>query len=132
MSVEAAGVGPGAELGGEVDLALVPGEAAGPVGGVVRGEVGVERPRPAGPDDEVETERGGAPRGQARVEDDVVADRELEHVEAQLAGEIEEADVGVRPAPGEEIAVGPVLHGAKIPQRRGQFKRAGQSAMMKA
>ncbi len=76
--------------------------------------------------------RSGPPRGQARIEDDIVADRKLEHVEAQLAGEVEDAEVGVRPAAGEEIAVGAVFHGGKIPQPGGQFKPAGQSAMMKA
>ncbi len=54
--------------------------------------------------------RKEAPARQARVENDVVADGELEHVEAQLPGEVEVRQVGVRPAPGEEITVGPVFH----------------------
>src|SRR4030042_1865389 len=57
--------------------------------------------------------RGGltTPRGQWGIEKGVVPDRKPEHVETQLPGEIEEADVAVGPAPGEEIRVGPVLHG---------------------
>jgi len=68
----------------------------------------------AGPDDEVEAEGRGAAAGQARIEDHVIADGKLEHIEAEPAGEVEETDVGVRPAPGEEITMGPVLHAAKI------------------
>jgi hypothetical protein len=45
MSVETAGIGPGAEFGGDVDLALVPSEAAGPVaGGVGRGSKATSSP----------------------------------------------------------------------------------------
>jgi hypothetical protein len=132
VTVEAAGVSPSAELGAEVDLALVPGETAGPVAGVVRREVGAERPAAAGSDDEVEAERSGAAGGQARVEHDVVADLKLEHVEAELPGEIEETDFAVRPAPGEERAVSAVLHEKKIPQRDGPFKPTGEHGMMRA
>jgi hypothetical protein len=44
VPVKAAGIGPGAELGAEVDLAPVPVQAAGAVGRIVGGEVGVEGP----------------------------------------------------------------------------------------
>jgi hypothetical protein len=40
-------------------------------------------------------------------------------------------EIGIGPAPGEEIAVGAVLHGGKIPQPRGEFKPPRQSAMMR-
>jgi hypothetical protein len=89
VAIKTAGVGPGPEFGGEVDLSLVPGEAPEAVGRVVGREVTVERPEAARPNDEVEAEGGGATSGQARVEDNVVADRKLEHVQAQSAGEVE-------------------------------------------
>jgi hypothetical protein len=100
----------------------MPGEAPDAVGRVIGREVAIERPKTARADDELEAESGGAPAGQARVEDDVVADGELEHVQAQLPGEVEKAQVAVRPAPGEEVTVGAVFHGGKISQLRVEFK----------
>ena len=50
----------------------------------------------------------------------------------ELAGEVEDADIVVRPFPGEEIAVRAVLHEGKIPQRRGRFKPAGERVIMDA
>jgi hypothetical protein len=126
VPVETTGVGGSAKLGGQVDLTLVPGEAAGAVSWVVGREVAVERPKTAGADDELEAERSGAPSGQARVEDDVVADGELEHVQAHLPGEVEKMQVAVRPAPGEEVTVGAVFHGGKIPHLRVEFKPEGE------
>lgn len=86
----------------------------------------------ARPDDEVEAQGRGPARGRAGIEDDIVADRELDHVQADLAGEVEQGEIGVRPAPGEEIAVGAVLHEGKIPQGRGRFKSARRRAMIQA
>jgi hypothetical protein len=108
----------------------VPGEASDAVGRVVGREVAVERPKTARADDELEAESSGAPAGQARVEDNVVADGELEHIQVHLPGEVEKAQVGVRPAPGEEVTMGPVFHRGKIPQLRAKFKPEDEGDMI--
>ena len=110
MSVQGAGVGHGPALGGHVDLPLVPRQPPRPVCGIIGGKIARQRPRAPGTDHEIETQRCGAVPRQALIERHIVPHRQLEHLEAELLGLVEQVQLVIRPALGKKIAVGAVFH----------------------
>ena len=111
MAVERAGVRDRAKLGRTCHLPLVPGQPGGPVGRIIGGEIAFDRPMPAGADDQGQAERRG-PLPRPRVgEEHVVADADLEAVQAQGGGGVQDAELVIGPRLGEDVAVCAEPHG---------------------
>ena len=67
--------------------------------------------RPLRSDQEIETQRGGSRPGPNGVKDNVIANGQFEHIQANFFGPVKKMKFGIRPAFNKKITVGAVFHG---------------------